>query len=576
MKKFLLGLLCGVVLVFLCGIVLVFSMIRLTDRRPLILDNSALVLRLEGDVPERAPVEIPLPVFEAQSQMTVRDVWSGLKVAAADSRIKALVIAPRRLNVGWAKLQELRESLVAFKKSGKPVFALLRFPATKDYYIATAADKIYAAPDDYLDVKGLRLEAMYLRNTLDKLGVGMDVIHAGKYKDAFDIFTRTSMTPETREVLDQVLDRYYANLTGTIAQGRNKDAASVRALIDQGPFVASDALSAGLVDALGYEDQLLSDLQGRARLSSLKKVDAREYMRGLAPDMARSRIAFIVAEGAITQGNSEPGIGGTTGVTSGGFTKLLRRAKSDSTIKGVIVRIDSPGGDAIASDDILHEMKELSGAKPLVISMSDVAASGGYFMAVTGDPIVAYSNTITGSIGVITAKPNLHGLYDKLGISKEVLTRGRFAALDSDYTPLDEAQRAKISHSVEATYRAFINRVAAGRHRKFDEIAPLAEGRVWLGSQAKENGLVDQLGGLDLAVDLIRQKAKLAPTEKVALIPYPARRSLLELLMSRSDETVLGQAKLDAVLERIPGGRWIGPVLAGGMLTLMPYSIEVQ
>src|SRR5262249_19838736 len=158
-----------------------------------------------------------------QSQATVRDLWSGLKRAAGDPRIKAVVVAPRRLGVGWAKLQEIRESLAGFQKSGKPVYAFLRFPGTRDYYVATAADKIFAAPDDYLDLKGLRVEAMYLRNGLNKLGVEMDVVHAGKYKDAYDMFTRTSMTPETREVLNQILDLYYSNLMDTIASGRKKD-----------------------------------------------------------------------------------------------------------------------------------------------------------------------------------------------------------------------------------------------------------------------------------------------------------------------------------------------------------------
>lgn len=576
MKKFLLGMLCGVVIVFMCGIVLLFAAVRATSSKPAIADNSILFLRLEGDVPEKAPVEIPIPVFEDQSHQTVREVWSELKRAASDSRIRAVVVVPRRLSVGWAKLQEIRDSLAAFKQSGKPLYALLRFPGTRDYYVATAADKIYAAPEDHLDLKGLRLEAMFLKGTLNKLGVEMDVIHAGKYKDAYDMFTRTSMTPETREVLNQILDLYYTNLAQTIALGRKKDIAAVKALIDQGPFVAEDALKDGLVDVLGYEDQLMGDLQGRLKQTSTKKIEAKDYLRGLGPEITGTRVALLVAQGVITQGSAEPGFGTGEGIQSGAFTKLLRQVKSDSTIKGVIVRVDSPGGDAIASDDILHEMKELSRAKPVVISMSDVAASGGYFMAVTGDPILAYANTLTGSIGVITAKPNLHGLYDKLGISKELLTRGRFAALDSDYKPLDPAEKAKLNESIDSTYRGFIARVAAGRHKTFDQIAPLAEGRVWVGTQARENGLVDQLGGLDAAIAVLRRKANIAPSETVSLVPYPPRRSLFELLMSRSSDASLAELKLNSILSGVPGGRWIRPVLEGGLLTLMPYSVEIR
>jgi protease IV len=576
MKKFLLGLLCGVVLVVLCGIILVFSAVRLSDRRPMIADNSVLVLRLEGDIPERAPLDIPLPMFEDQSRSTVRDIWSGLKRAAEDSRIKAVIVVPRRVAAGWAKAEEIRSSLASFKKSGKPVYAFLRFPGTKDYYIASVADKIYAGPEDYLDLKGMRVEAMYLRGTLNKLGVEMEVVHAGKYKDAYDTFTRTSMSPETREVLNQVLDVLYSNLTSTIASGRKKDPAAVKQLIDRGPFVAKDALQAGLIDKLGYEDDLVGDLQSALKQSSVKKVDTKEYLRALVPDPGRTRIALVVAEGTILQGSEEGGFGSTDQVRSATFAKLLRSVQSDRTIKGVIVRVDSPGGDAIASDDILHEMKALSRAKPLVISMSDVAASGGYFMSVTGDPIVAYPGTITGSIGVITAKPNLRGLYDKLGISKELLTRGRFAALDSDYKPLDAAEKAKLEESIESTYQGFLSRVAAGRHRPEAEIRALAEGRVWMGLQAKENGLVDRLGGLDTAVEAIRQKAKIPAGDKVALVPFPARRSLIDLLMSRSDDTTLAEMKLESVLTRVPGGQWIRPALEGGTLALMPYFIEVK
>jgi protease-4 len=575
MGKFLLGLACGLVLAFLFGIILLFSLFRLSDRRPEIADNSVLLLRLEGDVPEKSEVEIPLPAFENQQKLTVQDMWSSLKRAAEDSRIKAVVIAPRHLSVGWAKLQEIHDSLASFRKSGKPVYAFLRFPGTRDYYVATAADKIYAAPDDMLDLKGLRVEAMYLRNTLNKLGIEMDVVHAGKYKDAYDMFTRTSMTPETREVLNQILDHYYLNLMETIAVGRKKDVAAVKALIDQGPFVAKDAMSNGLVDALGYEDQLMSDLQSRVKQTTLKRIETREYLRGLAPEPARARIALLVAEGVIMQGRGNEGFGSEE-VTSGGFAKLVRQVKSDNSIKGVIVRVDSPGGDAIASDDILHEMQGLSRAKPVVISMSDVAASGGYFMSVTGDPIVAYGNTLTGSIGVITAKPNLHGLYDKLGISKELLTRGRFAALDSDYKPLDPAEKEKLAQTVDATYQGFISRVAAGRHRSAADIASIAEGRVWVGAQAKANGLVDQLGGLDRAVEMIRSKANLPANQKIALVPYPPHRTLIEVLMNRSDQPSLAEMKINALLAKVPGGRWIRPILEGGTLALMPYSVEVQ
>lgn len=577
MKRFLLGLLCGLVLAGLIGLILVFSLIRLSDTKPAIADGSTLILKLEGEVPEKPPVEIPLAVFENQSPPTVRDIWSALHRAAADSRIKAVVVAPRGLAVGWGKLQELRESLNVFRKSGKPVYATLRMPGLREYYVATAADRIFTAPEDYIDVKGLRLEAMFFKNTLDKAGVRMEVEHAGKYKDAFDAFTRNSLSPESREVYNQLLDQYYANLVETIATGRKKTPEEARALIDKGPFVARDALAGGLVDVLGYEDQVFDDLKGRLKQSSVKKIGVREYLKGLGPEEGRTRIALVVGEGTIMQGGGgDSPFGGSEGITSGGFIRQLERVKNDSSIKAVIVRVDSPGGDAIASDDILHQMKELSGKKPVVVSMGDVAASGGYFIAATGDPIVAYPNTITGSIGVLTARVNMRGLYDKLGIQKEILSRGQFAAMDSDYKPLTDAERAKIRASVDATYRGFVSRVASARKKKYEEIEPLAQGRVWLGAQAKSNGLVDELGGLDRAVELIRQKAKIGADQKILLIPYPPRRSLFDVLTSRTDDSSVVEAQVARWLGKVPGGDWIHAALKGGTMMLMPYSISVE
>jgi protease IV len=575
MKKFLLGILCGLLLAGLMVVILVFAAMRLGERRPTVADGSTLIWRVEGDIPERPQME--LPWLESQSPITVRETWSMLRRAAVDSRIKALVFEPSGLSVGWAKLEELRAGILAFRKSGKPVYAFLRNPGTREYYVASAADRVFTAPEDFVNVKGMRIESMYFKDTLDKLGVKMEVIHAGKYKDAYDMFTRTSMTPETRQVLSSILDQFYANLCSVIAEGRKKTPEQVSALINQGPFLAKDAQANGLVDVLGYEDQVFGELKSRLKQTTeIRKVSHRTYIRSFDPDEPRTRIALVVGNGVITRGSGDRGPGTVDGIASGSFIKLLERVKGDSTIKGVIVRIDSPGGDAVASDDVLHEMKQLSKMKPTVISMSDVAASGGYFIAATGDPIIAYPNTITGSIGVITARINLRGLYDKLGIKKEMLSRGQFAGLDSDYAPLTDAERAKIGQSIEATYQGFLERVAAARHRKPEDIAPLAQGRVWLGTQAKQNGLVDELGGLDRAVELVRQRAKIPASAAIALVPYPQRRSLLDVLLSRADETSALDMSVHAALHSIPGGQWIQSWMPGGMLKVMPYSIEIR
>src|SRR5437763_1437465 len=440
MAKFLIGLLMGVILTVALIVIGAFSLARFgTEKKVVVPDSSTLVLRLEGEVPERPPIELPIPFFEQQTASTVRDVWELLRKAAVDPRIKAVVLEPRGISAGWAKLDEIRSDLEQFRKSGKPLVAYLKGPGTREYYLATACDRIYMGPEEYLDVKGLRAEMMFFRGTLDKLGVQIEVEHAGKYKDFGDMFERKDMSPETKEVMNSILDDIYGRLLSTIAMARKKSVDEVRATIDDGPFLAQPSVSKGLIDSLRYEDQMFGELKDRLKSTEIHKLSHRDYLKVTPASLGmegRPRVAFLVGQGDITRGSSSDDVFGEEGITAEGFDKLLRRVGSDNSIRAVIVRIDSPGGDAMASDDIWREMNLLSKKKPTVISMSDAAASGGYYMAMTGDPILAYAGTYTGSIGVVFGKPNLHGLYDKLGISKDWIQRGRHAAIDSDYQPL--------------------------------------------------------------------------------------------------------------------------------------------
>lgn len=577
MKNFFIGLVAGLLLAGLTLVVLFFAMIRLAgsfaERRVAVADGSTLVLKLEDDVPEKAPPEIPLPFFQAQAPLSVREVWETFRRAAADNRIKAVLFEPRGLSIGWAKMQEIRDEILQFKKSGKPIVTYLRSPTAREYYLAVATDRVLLAPEDSFDLKGLRAESMYVKNTLDKLGVKAEVIHAGKYKDAGDVLTQTGMSAETREVLNQILDQYYGNLVETIAQGRKKSPEAVRAIIDDGPYRASEALSNGLVDSLGYEEQAAQELETRLKQSELKRVSAKSYLRAPAPSQGvMRRIALVVGQGEITAGSENQSINDQN-FTATSFLKLLKQVENDSSIRGVILRIDSPGGDGVASDDMLHEIKNLSRKKPLVVSMSDTAASGGYYVAASGDPILAYPNTLTGSIGVIFARMSLHGLYDKIGINKQLLTRGRYADIDSDYTTLSDEEHRKIAGQIDGFYRSFVNIVAAGRKKSFEQIEPLAQGRVWLGAQAKQNGLVDELGGLDKAVDMIRQRAHIPASERITLVPYPGRRSIVEMLFSRQDET----ADMEMHIQKTLMGKLpVRALVQGGFLKLMPYTIDVR
>jgi protease IV len=574
MAKFLLGVVVGVVVAIVGAIIIFLAIGRLfASKQPTIAANSVLVLSLDGELPEAAPVDVPIPFAQLQSVPTVRDLWSSLRQAALDNRIKAVVIQPHHLVAGWGVLQELRQDIAAFKHSGKPVYAFLQSPGSHEYYLASVADKIFLSHDDLLDVKGFRLEELYFKNTLDKLGITVQVDHIGRYKDAGDIFTKTNMSPETREVLSQVLDQIYNDFCSSVAASRRKSADDIKALIDMGPFLGAQAKASGLIDQLGYEDQVYADLKNKVGAGELNKLSIRTYFR--AVPSRGDRIALLVGQGDIVSGESDNSVGASGVIASGTFSKLIRQVRNDRSIKAVILRIDSPGGDSVASDEILRELKLLSGAKPLVISMSDVAASGGYFVSMTGDPIVSYADTITGSIGVLYVRPSLHGLYDKLGISDDMISRGKLADMDSPYVPLSDAAREKLHDMIQATYVSFVSKVATARKKSYDQIDPIAQGRVWMGAQAQQNGLVDSLGGLDQAIALVRKRAHLSPTGDTNLVLYPPRRTLLDVLTNASaDGLASGDAetKIRKLLPELPSQAF----LRGGLLRILPVRLLIH
>lgn len=577
MKRFLLGVVAGVIIAAVACVVLLFASMKFASRPPSIADKTCLVLRLEGPLPETAPPSFPLPAFEDRAPLTVLEVHRALKSAARDPRVKGVVLQPRGLGAGWAKIEELRAGIAEVRKAGKPVYAWLESPGMREYYLATAADRVYISPEDVLNVKGLRLEAMYFKGTLDKIGVEVEIEHAGKYKDAGDVFSRTSMTPETRESLNSILDDLYPRLMSGIGAGRKKSPEQVRALIDEGPFLAPKALETGLVDELTYQRSVSEKLARQTETQVEDFTGVRRYLEAGAwsPKGPRRKVAVLIAQGDILRTGSSGGFGEEEIITPATISRYARRIADDNSIAGVVVRVDSPGGDAIASDEILQELKRLSERKPLVFSMSDLAASGGYYIAMTGDPVVAQPGTLTGSIGVVFGKVNLKGLYGKLGVSVETLKRGRFADIDSSAGPMTPEGRVKLREGIDFIYKGFVRKVADGRKRKVEEIEPLAEGRVWLGSQAKDRGLVDQLGGIDAALEILREKAKLGKDTVLALEVYPPKRSLFEQLFTRGEE-IAAPAPDGVRLLLKQAGPGVAPFLAGGMLRVAPYRLEFR
>lgn len=572
MRKFLLGILVGVLV---CGLVAALgfgvfvSMAAFRDRGPTVKDSSTLVLSLAGDIEElpEAGFGFPVPGMDDADSLAVLDFRQMIRAAARDNRIKALMLRPRRPGIGWGRLMELRTAIQEFKKSGKPVYAYLSFPSAVDYMLASAADKIYVTHDDVLDVKGLRLEATFFKGTLDKVGVALETETAGKYKDAGTPYTRTDLSPESREVYNALLDERWESMVQVIAEGRKKSATDVKAAIDAGPWSATKALQLGMVDGVLHIDEVEKQLASAIKQDKLTKIEDSSYWRSRTTFGPRGkRIALLVGQGLIARGEDNYS---NQNMLSESMIKNIRRVRDDDRVAGVVFRVNSGGGDAVASEEILREMKLLSQKKPLVISFSDVAASGGYYVACTGDPIVAYPETITGSIGVIYSKPYLKGMYDKIGVTKDIMTRGKNAIYDSDYVSLEAGGREKLKEFIGEIYGNFLNRVATARKRTPEQIHEIAQGRVWTGRQAKANGLVDELGGIDKALEVLKAKGKLDKDLPVVL--YPPKSNLFAKLFGPKDE----EEAMARMMERYLGVR-MPSRLETGFQYRMPVMLEIK
>jgi protease-4 len=574
MVKFLLGILCGVVLCVLAVVILVAVAAAFSGRAPAVADGSTLVLDLGGEIPERRASTVPSVLLQGALRPTLKEVRDLLKKAAVDKRVTAIVLKPGGMGAGWAKSEEIRAGLEEFRRSKKPLLAWLQVAGMRQYYVATAADKLYLAPEGMLDVKGLRAEVMFFKDTLGKIGVEADLEHIGKFKSYSEPFTETRMSEPFREVTNSILDTVFDHFLTTVSRARRMQPGDLRAALDQGPFLPPAAVQAGLADGLKYEDEVFDEVKTLTKAKIIKKLKPEDYNKisleslGLA---GGSKVALVYAVGDILRGEEDLSpFSGEQSLGADTICRVLREVAEDKSIKGVIVRVDSPGGDSIASDQIWREMNLLSKKKPTVISMSDAAASGGYYLSMSGDPIVAYATTYTGSIGVVFGKLSLRGLYDKIGLRKEILSRGKNAEIDSDYRRFTPAEREKVVAEIRQVYRDFVEKVAAARRRPYEEIDQLAQGRTWMGVQAKRHGLVDEIGGFDRALALLKEKAKLKPEDKVTLVTYPPPKKFFEVLLSRLSN-VSGESIL---LEKLRGLPW-RPLLQGGMLKISPYSIGV-
>ena len=529
----------------------------LVGREPAVSSNSTLVLRVGGDLSEVAPNNV-VGYFRSSSTPTVRTYVENLHKAKVDPRISSVLLKPTGFESPyWAKVQEIRDAIIDFRKSGKPVYAYLEYGGDREYYLASAADKVFLLPSSPLDLRGIATYEVFLRGTLDKIGAYPDMHHIGDYKTAVNQLTEKGYTRAHKE-MDESLNRdLFEQLVRGIADGRRKKEDDVRALIDQGPFLPEDALHAGLIDDVAYEDQVEDKLKQGA--GKLKKIEGEDYARvsGGAFGLGRGpRIGVIYASGAITSGRS--GFDPLNGTALGSDTLIdsIRQARRDSSLKAIILRIDSPGGSAAASDAIWRELmiaRNERTDRPIVASMSDLAASGGYYIAIPATVIVAQPSTLTGSIGIFGGKIVTGGVYEKLGAHIDSTSIGRNAEMDSPVRPFNAEELKKMQEQLQAFYDGFVEKVAQSRHTTPEKIDAIAQGRVWTGRQARQNGLVDALGGLDAAVAIAKQRAKIAADTEVELVVFPPRKSFYELLTDQfggGDQSSAVSAWLSANLSK--------------------------
>ena len=541
------------------------SLIRMRQRRtgPLILE-----LDLTDGITEGPPAD-PLSALLTMRRTRLQDLLDGLKRAAADDRVRVLVVKVGGSGIGLAKVQELRAAIGDFRQSGKLAVAWSEsfgdfVHGNVPYYLATGFDRIYLQPSGTLGLTGVAVEQVFLHGALEKLGIDFQTARRHEYKSAPDQLTESGFTGPAREAAARLAESVTEQLAGAIAAGRDLPVAQVTDLLARGPFLAQDALAAGLVDGLMYRDEVYDQVRKEAgpdatllylqryqRTQSLSDLPRRlgSSVQGMAPGQHDRFVATIYAHGTIRHGRSGRGGPGGSGMGSDTVAAALRAAAADEGARAVVLRVNSPGGSYTASDVIWREVVKLRAAgKPVIVSMGDVAASGGYFIAAPADVIVVQPGTITGSIGVFMGKPVLRELFERAGVTTDSITDTAGAAratMFSSSRPFSETEWARVNEWLDAVYADFTEKVASGRRLPTERVHELARGRVWTGADAIANGLADEAGGLREAVAIARKRAGLPADAPVRV--YPRLGPLDQLRPAESSEArPAARARLDA------------------------------
>ncbi len=538
---------------------------------------------------------------EGRQTLQLRQATRAIEAAGRDPAIKGLFLTgslrPMGYGSGFGALKEVREAIVAFRKSGKPVKAYLNFAATRDYYVASAADQIVLDPYGVILMPGLASQPMFFAGTFEKFGVGVQVTRVGKYKSAVEPYTRKDMSPENREQIQKLIDDLWKEITATVEGARKLPAGSLQTLVDAKGFIRADAAKqAKLVDQVLYHDEVLDALKeatGRKKSDrAFKQINLKEYARlvggsGAEPkrvaadkievsSSGRGKVAIVYAEGEIVDGS-----GNDEGLVYGEKTaRMLREVRADDNVKAVVLRVNSPGGSVSASEAIAREVALLQQTRPVIVSMGTLAASGGYWIAMPAEHIFAEPTTITGSIGVFGLFLNFQGLFnDKLGLTFDLVKTGKFADAATVTRPKTPEELALFQDTVDWVYDQFISKVAKGRKLDRNAVQEIAQGRVWSGTEALKLGLVDEIGGLAAATQYAAAKAKLDDNFRVT--EYPRHKQFAEAFAEaldprRREQSFSGPAGLlvrEATEQVRALGRYNDPQ---GLYARLPFDLSLR
>lgn len=567
-------------LLFLIGTISVASSIG--GKKTTVRSNTVLELDLTNFVPEHTNnIGFNSFNFEETNVVGVHDLVKLIAHAKTDDKIKGIYLNSSVANTGGlAKANAIRDALLDFKESGKFIVAYSKIYSQNAYYLASTADQIYLNPMGIVDFRGYGGTLSFYTNMLEKVGVDMNVFYAGDYKGATEIYRLTKLSPENRSQIREYVDDSYQSLLSDLSETRNISTDSLHIIANNYyGGSAEDALASGLVDILGFEDQVVDFMRTKMDLKEGKKVrriDVNKYFAAVSLDESNdsdNTIAVVYAEGAVVDGEGENGM-----IADQPYIEVAEKLRKSSKVKAVVLRVNSPGGSAMASENILHSYLELKKAgKPIIVSMGDVAASGGYYIAMAGDAVFAEENTITGSIGVYRLRPSTQELLeDKMGITHDTIQTGQFSTAFNLSTAPSAAEAQYLQKETERTYQTFLKRVADGRNMPVEEVHKVAQGRVWTAERAKENGLVDEIGGLEDAIALAAEKAGLSDYEikEYPKVKDPITQLLEELLEGNFAKEQFIKSELGSYYNYYKQLKTLQEQT--GVQARMPFSFEIK